>query len=163
MRIARHGRVVAAAVFLGVWALQSVATQSAVAAAHTTVGLYDYTSTPFSGSCSAGGSGTASQSTAEVTRTGSTVSVSIQLVGAQPNTTYAAGLLQAGSCLHESTAYSLSTDSNGNGTIQFTEQAAGPPGRNPLIVDVAVPVICPTPCTITAEPSPAFRSAVFKV
>jgi hypothetical protein len=161
MKMVRRSRALAVGVLLGAGALQVLGVQPALAA-HQTTGLYDYTSTAFSGQCSTGGSGTLSASTAQVSRTGSTISVSVQLVGAQPNSAYDAALLQAGACFDQSASYPISTDSSGDGSAQFTVQSAAPPGQDPLIVDVVVPISCVSPCPPT-EPAPAYRSATLKV
>ena len=152
-----RSRLMAVGVLLGAGILQVLAVQPAFAA-HATVGLYGYASMQFSGQCSTGGSGTLSRSTAEVSRTGSTISVSIQLIGANPNDTYEASLQQAAGCA--TYVHSISTDSNGNGSVRFTAQAAGPVGKDPLIVDVDRTSPCPSANPCIEPENPAYRSAV---
>jgi hypothetical protein len=163
MKLVRHGRVVVAAVVLAGGVVGMLGAQPALAA-HTNTGLYGYSSSsPFTGGCGDGGSGTLSSSSAQVSRTGSTISVTIQLTGAPPNTTYDAGLLQSGTCLSQTTVHQITTDNNGNRSVQFTEQAVAPPRQNPLIIDVAAPVAVPCCGGPAPEESPAYRSAVLKV
>lgn len=133
-------------------------------AAQTTASLFHYPSPGFDSSCSTPGSGTSSPSTVSVKRKGTELAVTVQLIGAAPNTTYTVSTPEP-SCPNPSNDATFTTDGSGNGSVQYQKQV--PAGTDTAIVSVFQPgniTACPPsggPCS--APSYLEYRSAELKV
>lgn len=118
-------------------------------AAQKSAALYHYPSPGFTGSCSTGGSGTSSLSTVETQRRGTKLFVTVQLIGAAPNTTYTV-ITQAPICGNPPPDEpTIGTDANGDGSVQYQQPV--PAGTDTVIVSVTQPgspICTPSACSV---------------
>ena len=157
-----RGRATAIAMS-GVFSVASLLVLPPAMAAQTTASLFHYPSPGFTGSCSTAGSGTSSPSTVEVARKGTDLVVTVQLIGAAPNTTYTVSTPEP-SCPNPSDDATFTTNGNGDGSVQYQKPVAT--GTKTVIVSVFQPgsATCPpsaNPCIVFSYLE--YRSAELKV